>query len=226
MTKILFIEDDRRIRIEVMEALRAAQFDVEAAVDVSGAQHMLERQFDLVLLDLGLPDGDGLTICEGLRRAGRGTPILILSARDEPENRVRGLEMGADDYLVKPFHMPELLARVRSLLRRSGRQVGDGRFSCGDVWVDTELRRAGRGDTEFILRRREFDLLQFLVQHPGRPWSREQLLDRVWGAEFEGDARTVDIHVRRVRQQIEQEPSQPRLLLTEFGVGYRMECGE
>lgn len=226
MTKILFIEDDRRIRIEVMEALRAAQFDVEAAVDVAGAEHMLERQFDLVLLDLGLPDGDGLSICEGLRSSGRGTPILILSARDEPENRVRGLELGADDYLVKPFHMPELVARVRSLLRRSGRHVGDGRFTCADIWVDTELRRAGRGDTEFILRRREFDLLQFLVQHPGRPWSREQLLDRVWGAEFEGDARTVDIHVRRVRQQIEAEPSQPRLLLTEFGVGYRMECGE
>lgn len=224
-TKILLVEDDRRIRIEVMDAMRAASFDVEAAVSVQGAREMLEREFDLVLLDLGLPDGDGLDVCREIRGSGRGVPILILTARDEPAHRVRGLEVGADDYVVKPFHMPELVARVRGLLRRSGRQVGDGVYRLGELWADRDRRRAGRLDLEFTLRRREFDLLLFLMQHPGRPWSREQLLDRVWGSEFEGDARTVDIHVRRVRQQIELNPSRPRWLMTEFGVGYRMQEG-
>ncbi len=224
-TKILLVEDDRRIRIEVMDAMRAASFDVEAAVSVQGAREMLEREFDLVLLDLGLPDGDGLDVCREIRGSGRGVPILILTARDEPGHRVRGLEVGADDYVVKPFHMPELVARVRGLLRRSGRQVGDGVYRLGELWADRDLRRAGRADLEFTLRRREFDLLLFLMQHPGRPWSREQLIDRVWGSEFDGDARTVDIHVRRVRQQIEPNPSRPRWLMTEFGVGYRMQEG-
>lgn len=224
MTKILLVEDDRRIRIEVMDALRASDMDVEAAVNLEGARSMVSKDFDLVLLDLGLPDGDGIEICREMRSAGRGVPILILTARDEPASRVRGLEDGADDYVVKPFHMPELVARVRGLLRRSGRQVGDSRYRLGDMWADRELRRAGRTDFEFTLRRREFDLLLFLMQHPGRPWSREQLLDRVWGAEFDGDARTVDIHVRRVRQQIEETPSRPRWLTTEFGIGYRMQA--
>lgn len=224
-TKILLVEDDRRIRIEVMDAMRAASFDVEAAVSVQGAREMLEREFDLVLLDLGLPDGDGLDVCREIRSSGRGVPILILTARDEPAHRVRGLDVGADDYVVKPFHMPELVARVRGLLRRSGRQVGDGVYRLGELWADRDRRRAGRQDLEFTLRRREFDLLLFLMQHPGRPWSREQLLDRVWGSDFEGDARTVDIHVRRVRQQIEPNPSRPRWLMTEFGVGYRMQEG-
>ena len=223
MTKILLIEDDRRIRIEVMDALLAAGFEVEAAIDLAGARVALERAFDLIMLDLGLPDGDGLDICREARDAGRGLPILILTARDEPADRVRGLEEGADDYVVKPFHMPELVARVRGLLRRSGRQVGAGRYSLGEMWAEPEQRRAGRGDAEFSLRRREFDLLLFLMQHPDRPWSREQLLDRVWGSEFDGDARTVDIHVRRVRQQIEETPSRPRWLTTEFGIGYRMQ---
>lgn len=224
-TKILLVEDDRRIRIEVMEAMRAASFDVETAVSVKGAREMLEREFDLVLLDLGLPDGDGLDVCREIRGGGRGVPILILTARDEPTHRVRGLEVGADDYVVKPFHMPELVARVRGLLRRSGRQVGDGVYRLGELWADRDVRRAGRADLEFTLRRREFDLLLFLMQHPGRPWSREQLIDRVWGSDFDGDARTVDIHVRRVRQQIEPNPSRPRWLMTEFGVGYRMQGG-
>lgn len=223
MTKILLIEDDRRIRIEVMDALLAADLEVEAAIDLAGARAALERSFDLILLDLGLPDGDGLEICRDVRDAGRGVPILILSARDEPASRVRGLEQGADDYVVKPFHMPELVARVRGLLRRSGRQAGEGRYALGEMWAEREQRRAGRGELEFTLRRREFDLLLFLMQHPDRPWSREQLLDRVWGSDFDGDARTVDIHVRRVRQQIEETPSRPRWLTTEFGIGYRMQ---
>lgn len=223
MTKILLIEDDQRIRIEVMDAMRAADFDVEAALTLGSAREMIQREFDLVLLDLGLPDGDGLDLCREVRGAGRGVPILVLTARDDPSSRVNGLESGADDYVVKPFHMPELVARVRGLLRRSGRQSGDGLYRLGPMWADRELRKAGCDGRDFQLRRREFDLLLFLMQHPGRPWSREQLLDRVWGADFDGDARTVDIHVRRVRQQIEDNPSRPAWLTTEFGIGYRMQ---
>lgn len=214
-----------RIRVEVMGALRAQEFEVEAAVSLSGAVDALDRDFDLVLLDLGLPDGDGVTLCERLRREGRGVPVLMLTARDEPDDRVRGLESGADDYVVKPFHMPELVARVRGLLRRSGRQVGDDVYRAGDLWIDCTQHRAGRGDAEFTLRPREFELLAFLMRYPGRPWSRAQLLDRVWGNEFDGDARTVDIHVRRIRQQIEIDASRPRFLRTEFGVGYRFDAG-
>lgn len=224
MVKILVVEDDRRIRAEVMEALIQEQFDVSVAADVSGARRMLEDSYDLVLLDLGLPDGDGMTICHELRSEGRDVPVLILSARDAPANRVLGLENGADDYLIKPFHMPELSARIKNLLRRSGRQVDDGLARCGQIEIHAGARRAQVRGSALKLRRREFDLLQFFVRNPGRVWSREQLLLRVWGASFEGDIRTVDIHIRRLRLKIEETPEQPRILTTEFGVGYRMEC--
>ena len=149
-------------------------------------------------------------------------PILILTARDAPEQRVRGLDVGADDYLVKPFHMPELLARVRSLLRRAGRSPGTGPIRCGDVWVDPTTRTAGRGDRTVDLKPREFDLLAFLLRHPGRAWTRDQLLDRVWGTSYDGETRTVDNHVRRLRSVLEDDPSDPRWITTVWGVGYRL----
>ena len=221
MPKILFVEDDRRIRIEVMASLTDAGLDVEVATDLRGAREMLQRCFDLALLDLGLPDGDGVELCRELRQQGSGLPILMLTARDEPTQRVIGLEAGADDYVVKPFHTAELIARVRGLLRRSGRQVGDGVVRLGPLWVDTVRRAAGNGNRELQLRRREFDLLVFLLRNPGRPWSRPQLLESVWGRS-DDDTRTVDIHVRRLRAQIEADPSRPRRLVTDFGIGYRM----
>ena len=221
--KILVIEDDARIRIELLEALRGEGYEVQVAATLEAAKVAVEHEFDLLLLDLGLPDGDGLDLCRALRSEGRSVAILIVTARDAPDQRVRGLDVGADDYLVKPFHMPELLARVRSLLRRAGRAVGLGPVRLGELWADPDLRVAGAGAEDLELKRREFDLLLFLLQHPGRPWTREQLLDRVWGADFAGDARTVDVHVRRLREKIEPNPSSPRLLVTEWGVGYRMQ---
>jgi DNA-binding response OmpR family regulator len=202
--RVLVVEDDARIRTELLDALRQAGFDVSVAVTLGMARAASERRFDLVLLDLGLPDGDGLDLVRELRGAGRAVPILILTARDAPDQRVAGLEAGADDYVVKPFHLPELVARVRGLMRRSGRAVEGGFARHQDLWID---------------------LLAFFVRHPGRAWTRDQLLDRVWGNDFKGDARTVDLHVRRLRAKIERDAADPRYIETVWGVGYRMTEG-
>jgi two-component system response regulator ResD len=227
--RVLVVEDDARIRTELLDALRQAGFDVSVAVTLGMARAASERRFDLVLLDLGLPDGDGLDLVRELRGAGRAVPILILTARDAPDQRVAGLEAGADDYVVKPFHLPELVARVRGLMRRSGRAVEGGFARHQDLWIDLETRRAGRGEEpgaeQFTLKPREFDLLAFFVRHPGRAWTRDQLLDRVWGNDFKGDARTVDLHVRRLRAKIERDAADPRYIETVWGVGYRMTEG-
>jgi len=223
VTTILLVEDDLRIGAELSNALQIAGFGVDLARDLASARQPREHGADLILLDLGLPDGDGLDLCRELRANGSEIPILMLTARDAPQARVEGLEAGADDYVIKPFHLPELLARVRGLLRRAGVPLVQERHALGELWADSKLRVAGDQRGQFELRRREFDLLLFLMCHPGRPWTRGQLLRRVWGADFDGTERTVDIHVRRLRQQIEADPNAPTRLLTDFGVGYRME---
>ncbi len=220
---VLLVEDDERIRCELLEALRKDGYEVSVSVSLAGARAMLDKNYDLVLLDLGLPDGDGLDLCQDLRDAGRGVPVIILTARDGADERVRGLDLGADDYVVKPFHVSELLARVRAVLRRSGQSVGEGRVQCGDLWADSALHAAGRGELEVKLKPREFDLLAFFLAHPGRTWTRDQLLDRVWGSDFSGDARTVDLHVRRLRAAVEDDPGDPHFIQTVWGVGYRMQ---
>ncbi len=223
--ELLLIEDDPRIRGEVLEALRQADFRADVAVSVADGRRALERQYALVLLDLGLPDGDGLVLVSELRKAGRGVPIVILTARDDPDQRVRGLEEGADDYVVKPVHLPELVARVRTILRRSGKAVGEGPVRHGDLRIDPSTRQTRRGEREINLKPREFDLLLFLTRHPGRAWTRDQLIDQVWGQSYAGDHRTVDLHVRRLRAKVEEDPSDPRYIATVWGVGYRL-CEE
>jgi DNA-binding response OmpR family regulator len=220
--RILLVEDDERIRKELMDALRASGFDVDVSVLVRHARRALERDYDLVLLDLGLPDGDGLDLCRELRGKGRGVPVIILTARDAPEQRVRGLDVGADDYVVKPFHVPELIARVRSVLRRAGSSAGPGLAKWQDLSADPDSRIARRGEQPLDLTRREFELFLFFLRFPGRTWTRDQLLDRVWGPSYEGDARTVDLHIRRLRAKVEDDPSDPKYLATVWGVGYRM----
>jgi len=219
---LLVVEDDHRIRLELLEALRNAGFEAEVAVSLRDARTAVEREFAAVVLDLGLPDGDGLDLVRELRAEGRGIPILILTARDAAEQRVEGLEAGADDYVVKPFHTPEFVARVRNLLKRAGRSFGEGPVLQGDLKLDPESRRSFRGETEISLKPREFDLMVFLMRHPGRTFTRDQLLDKVWGADYSGDVRTVDLHVRRLRTKVEEDPSDPRLIQTVWGVGYRL----
>lgn len=220
--ELLLVEDDARIRRELCDALRADGFGVDVAPCIQDARAALERAYALVVLDLGLPDGDGLALVRELRARGRGVPILILTARDGPDERVAGLQAGADDYVVKPFHTPELLARVRTILRRSGLSFGSGPVEHSDLWLDPDTRQARRGAEEVVLKPREFDLLLFLLRHPGRTWTRDQLLDKVWGPTYRGDVRTVDLHVRRLRSKIEDDGSDPRYIQTVWGVGYRM----
>ena len=221
-TTLLLLADDASIRRLLLYSLRQAGFDVEVSTTLAQARKSLARDRDLILLDLGLPDGDGAQLCRELREAGSGVPIIILTARDQPEQRVAGLDAGADDYVTKPFHLPELLARIRSVLRRSGRSVGSGPVRVGDLWADPEEHRAGRGETCLELKPREFQLLLFLLRNPGRTWTRDQLIERVWGRDFGGDVRTVDLHVRRLRSQIEEDAGDPRYIETVWGVGYRM----
>lgn len=219
---ILVVEDDERIRSELVDALRAAGYRVEVTGSLAAARASLSTHPDLLLLDLGLPDGDGLDLVRELRDAQSELPVVVLTARDAPEQCVRGLDVGADDYLVKPVHLPELLARLRSVLRRAGRNVPTGKLACEDLWLDPASRRAGRDERALDLKPREFDLLSFLLSHPGRAWTRQQLLERVWGPSYDGDARTVDSHVRRLRAHIEDDPGDPRFIETVWGVGYRM----
>ncbi|MEL6429430.1 MAG: response regulator transcription factor [Planctomycetota bacterium] len=219
---MLVVEDDARIRAELLDALRRESFEPEAAATYGMAAAALERHFDLILLDLGLPDGDGLELCARLRREGRSVPIMILTARDRPDQKVDGLDAGADDYVVKPYHLPEVVARVKSLLRRTGKVARGGMVRHLDLWIDPDRIVAGRGADEIKLKPREFELLAFLMRSPGKAWTRAQLLDQVWGHEYKGDERTVDLHVRRLRAKIEAVEGDPRYIETVWGVGYRM----
>jgi DNA-binding response OmpR family regulator len=197
---------------------------ITAADGEAGLSLARSRHPDLMILDLMLPRLSGLDVCRVLRRE-TAMPILMLTARGDEMDKVVGLELGADDYLTKPFGMRELIARVRALLRRAEMAPGNEAevLTVGDVQVDLRRRRATRGEAELPLKPKEFELLVFLLRNRGRAFTREQLLDQVWGYGFAGDTRTVDVHVRWLRQKIEEEPSKPARLITVRGVGYRLD---
>jgi len=197
---------------------RAGHQVLEAATATEAWEQL--PQADLVVLDWMLPDEPGVRLLERLRRDGRyeNLPVLMLTARAGEGDRVEGLTRGADDYLTKPFSTPELLARIQALLRRSGKS---GRIERGRLALDLERHQASLDGQPLDLTRREFDLLAFLARHPGRVYSREELLERVWGPEFMGTARTVDQHVAQLREKLQEDPKLPRFLETLRGVGYR-----
>jgi DNA-binding response OmpR family regulator len=222
---VLLVEDEPTLASTLSYNLRKNGFKVLSAVDgVAGLQEARRARPDIIVLDLMLPKMDGLEVCRRLR-AESDVPILILTAKSEEFDKVVGLEVGADDYLTKPFGMRELMARLRALLRRSaaGRaDTDDGtRISTGDLELDARGRSVKRKGMEIQLKPKEFDLLHFLARNPGQVFTREQLLERVWGYEFFGGSRTVDVHIRWLREKLEAQPAQPRHILTVRGVGYK-----
>jgi DNA-binding response OmpR family regulator len=220
---ILLVEDDATLRHTLALNLRAEGYGVLEAEDgETGLAAARGETPDLVLLDVMLPGLDGLTVCRLLRRES-AVPIILLTARGAEADKIIGLETGADDYIVKPFSLGEFLARVRAALRRGATAAPADVLTAGDLRLDVAARRVARGGRTIALAPREFDLLALLMRHRGAVMSRDLLLARVWGDDFVGDARTVDVHIRWLRQKLEQDPSQPVLIQTVRGVGYRFE---
>jgi len=221
---VLVVDDDPTVREVVVSYLRAARHEVlEAADGESVAGIMRDTPADLVVLDLMLPGIDGLEVCRRLR-ASSDVPVIMLTALGSETDRVVGLERGADDYVTKPFSPRELVLRVESVLRRAGERTRpqQGLFSDGDLAVDLARHEATRDGEVLALTAREFDLLKFLMTHPATAFSRDELLQQVWGWSF-GDQSTVTVHVRRLREKIERDPTMPERLVTVWGVGYRWE---
>jgi DNA-binding response OmpR family regulator len=225
-TTILRVEDDERIAEPLIFGLRKDGFQVRHATDgVQGLKLARSESPDLILLDVMLPGLDGFTLWRTLRRQS-AAPILMLTARSQELDRVMGFELGADDYLVKPFSFRELLARIRAMLRRRaldrGRLPAPGdRFVVDDLVLDVAAHQVWCHGSVIALRPREFELLQLLMAHTGQALSRQELLDLIWGEEWIGDPRTLDVHIRWLREKLEDDPSAPRYIQTVRGFGYR-----
>ncbi len=225
--RILVVEDEPSIAEVVGLYLKRAGYQVQTAADGKQAMSMLEKQIpDLVVMDLMLPEIDGLSLTRWLRDRS-DVPIIMVTARREEIDRIAGLEMGADDYVVKPFSPQELVSRVRAVLRRSGREQAEAEFeralSFPTISIDPRTRVVMVGESSIELTAKEFDMLYLLARHPKQVFTREQLWERVWGGAEYIDAGTVTVHVRRLLEKIENDPSSPIHLLTVWGVGYKFE---
>ena len=222
MTQVLVVDDEPTIREIVVRYLERDGFATLEAADGDRARELVERESpDLVVLDLMLPGTDGLELCRWIRSRS-SLPVIMLTARGEESDRIVGLELGADDYVTKPFSPRELAARVRTVLRRAELElVTDERLTFDGLVIDSSGREVTRGGEPLRLTAREFDLLWFMANHPRRVFAREQLMRRVWGYSAAVDTGTVTVHMRRLREKIEEEPSRPRHLETVWGVGYR-----
>jgi two-component system response regulator RegX3 len=219
---ILLVEDETSITEPLGEALRSEGFETQVAGTVAEALELGRRGPDLVLLDVMLPDGSGFDVCRELRQVSR-VPIIMLTARGEEADRVVGLELGADDYVVKPFSAREVVARIRAVLRRvNAPDVAEsGPVEVGDVRLDPAKREVKQRGAVIELSRKEFELLQLLMRNAGSVVTREQLIDEVWDTNWFGSTKTLDVHVSGIRRKLGDDPSQPRYLHTVRGVGFR-----
>ncbi len=229
MTTVLVVEDEENLLEALRYNLEREGYAVQTAID--GEQALLaarECRPEMVILDVMLPKLNGFEVCRILRRES-DVPILMLTARGEEIDRVVGLELGADDYVPKPFSIRELMARVRNMLRRSTRSAAVDEFAdvdalkSGDLEIDSTSHIVRRGGERLELKPREFDLLALLAKNRGRAFTRDQILERLWGHDYYGDSRTVDVHIRWLREKIEPEPSKPVRIVTIRGVGYRFD---
>jgi two-component system alkaline phosphatase synthesis response regulator PhoP len=217
--RVLLVEDEEGLRIFLGDSLRSEGYAVECASDgEEGLQKATGLSIDLIILDIMLPRRDGFEVCQALRAAGRDTPILMLTARSRPEDAVKGLKIGADDYVTKPFNMGELMARVAALLRRAPAQDV---HTFGSIRVDLRGTEVTRSGARVNLSAREFQLLRFLLEHSGETLSRDRLLKEVWGYEGKVYTRTVDMRIANLRQLVEDDPKQPKHILTVQGLGYK-----
>ena len=221
---ILYVEDEKALRMTVGDRLRNEGYNVDFAADGDdGLRKATGLPFDLIILDLMLPGRDGFSVCEEIRKAGLITPILMLTARGQTKDKVKGLKTGADDYVTKPFHMQELMARVEALLRRipASPESHGGVDQFGSVRIDRKGTSVTRDGEPINLSAREFQLLKYFVDHPGTTLSREELLTQVWGYSASTFTRTVDVHIASLRQKLEADPRQPRYIVTVQRLGYK-----
>ena len=227
--KILIVEDEAALVVALRDRLRKEGYAVDVSTDgESGFERAVREKFDLIILDLMLPGEDGLTVCNKLRQIGSQTLILMLTARRQTMDKVVGLRTGADDYVTKPFQIAELVARIESLLRRSSQMIGapSSRYEFGTIHIDTRRAEVSRNNLPVALSAREYRLLRYFVEHPGAAVSREELLHEVWGYGVAPSTRTVDVHVAWLRQKLEDDPKNPKWILTVIGLGYKFAGSE
>lgn len=230
--KVLIVEDEKNI-VDILRfnLIHEGYETLEAYDGLRGLQLAREQAPDLILLDLMLPGLDGLSVCRTLREEGNSTPVLIITAREEEKDKILGLELGADDYITKPFSVRELLARVKANIRRAAMpaQTADqvdatgerARIALGRIVVDCDSATVSKDGQSLELTQREYELVKFLMQHPGKVFSRQELMENVWNYEgFVGDVRGVDVTVRRLREKLEDDPASPFFILTRRGLGY------
>ena len=224
MARILVVDDEKLIVKGIRFSLEQDNMEVDCAYDGEEAINLAkQKEYDVVLLDVMLPKFDGYEVCQAIREFSE-MPIIMLTAKGNDMDKILGLEYGADDYITKPFNILEVKARIKAIMRRTGKKEKDGKDAKvivkGDLKLDCESRRVFSKDREINLTAKEFDLLELLAHNPNKVYSREDLLNLVWGYEYPGDARTVDVHIRRLREKIEVNPSDPKYVYTKWGVGY------
>ncbi len=222
--RVLVVDDEKLIVKGIRFSLEQDGMKVDCAYDGEEALKLAkENAYDLILLDIMLPKNDGFEVCQQIRKFS-DVPIVMLTARNDDMDKILGLEYGADDYITKPFNILEVKARIKAIMRRTGKrdqgQVNDKMIVKGSMRIDCESRRVVIDDNEVNLTAKEFDLLELLAMNPNKVYSRENLLNIVWGYEYPGDARTVDVHIRRLREKVETNPSDPKYVYTKWGVGY------